>query len=188
MTRDLTPAIEMIHALPAPDRDGWIYYAAITREWFRLTPDDLAELVDLLESDDADTRRDAYSLWCAATSCELYIPPITVLGLGDDDCTSYCEPEEAEWIRYGTVRVQVGDAVYAVSCVLGVPEHLRGTAIAAGGDTITPYLDAWYADPSDWACAPRSNGGQDGLAGYLAALVLAEISAHARRLWGEHQS
>lgn len=186
VTRDLTPAIGFVAAKPAPDGEGWIYYAAETREWFRVTADDLAQLVDLLESGDPDERRDAYSLWCADTSCELYVPPITVLGLGGEDWTDAGDPEEAEWTRYGTVRVQVGDDVYDVGCVLGVPEYLRGTAIAAGGDTITPYLDAWYADRSDWGSAPR-NGAQDGLAAYLADPVLDAIRAHARRLWGEHE-
>ena len=126
-------------------------------------------------------------------------PTISVLGLGDEDWDSdeYADPEETEeerrqreavrqWERYGTVRVQVGDVVYEVGCAIGVPAHLRGTAEAAGGDRITPYLDAWYVTWSDWSCAPASSG-PDGVPAELADAVLGAIRDARVRLWREYE-
>ncbi len=58
-------AADYIQASKAADGNGWIYRADETGEWFRLTERDLLDLCDLLYSDDEDTRRDAYSLWCS---------------------------------------------------------------------------------------------------------------------------
>lgn len=106
---------------------------------------------------------------------------IEVLGLGDDDWTDTLVDEGvesvAEWERYGTVRVRINGTTYEVGAVIGVPEYLRGTARAAGGDTVTPYLDAWYADASDYIGA--------GIPSDLAEEVLAAIQGAARRLWAE---
>lgn len=127
-------------------------------------------------------------------------PAIRVLGLGDEDWDSdeyadSCETEEErrqresrrEWERYGTIRVQIGDVECQVGCAIGVPEYLRGTAEAAGGDTTHPaYLDAWYVHPSDWSCAPASSG-PDGIPADLKDDVLAAICDARHRLWREYQ-
>lgn len=127
-------------------------------------------------------------------------PTIKVLGLGDEnwDSDEYADPWESEeerrrlsrrreWERYGTVRVQIGDVVYEVGCAIGVPEYLRATAEAAGGDTTRPaYLAAWYVTWSDWACAPAS-AGRDGIPADLKDDVLGAISDAVVRLWREYQ-
>lgn len=121
---------------------------------------------------------------------------IRVLGLGDQDWTAddagFASMEEEiahrrAWERYGTVRVQVGAVVYAVGCTIGVPESLRGTALAAGGDTVTPYLSAWYEDSADWSLAPGEDG-SEGVPEQLADAVRGAIRHAARRLWAEAQA
>lgn len=42
----------------------WQYYADETHSLWHVSARELAELCDYLDSDDPDTRRDAYSLWC----------------------------------------------------------------------------------------------------------------------------
>lgn len=127
-------------------------------------------------------------------SWEVETPTIEVIGLGDDDWTEEADGEEREgaadareWERYGTVRVRIGDVTYEVGAVIGVPEHLRGTARAAGGDTTTPYLAAWFADASDYLSAPGDDG-STGIPSDLADEVRAEIQVAARRLWAEYQA
>lgn len=132
-----------------------------------------------------------WRLWAAqADSAE-----IRVIGLGADDWTGQGVDDEAAdyaervadlrtWERYGTVRVAVGAVTYEVGCVIGVPEHLRSTARAAGGDTATPYLDAWYADATDWMLAPASTG-PSGISAGKQDAVLAAIAAGVGRLWSE---
>lgn len=88
---------------------------------------------------------------------------------------------QMEW--YGTVLVQIGSQEYEVGAVVGVPESLRATARAAGGDIIGPYLTAWYADASDWQLAPCPDG--DGVPASRAQDVIAAIAAAAGRLWRE---
>ena len=125
-------------------------------------------------------------------------PTIKVLGLGDDNWDEEPLPQETEeerlqresrrtWERYGTVRVQIGEVVYEVGCAIGVPEYLRATAEAAGGDTTRPaYLAAWYVTWSDWACAPAS-AGPDGIPEDLRDDVLGAIYDARVRLWREYQ-
>ena len=125
-------------------------------------------------------------------------PTIRVLGLGAEDWDAEPIPQETaeerarrerrrHWERYGTVRVQIGDVVYEVGAVIGVPEYLRATAEAAGGDPYHPaYLTAWYLDPTDWSCAPASHG-PDGVPSDLSAAVLTAIHEASARLWQEYQ-
>lgn len=127
-------------------------------------------------------------------------PEIRVLGLGDEnwDADEYADPWETEeerrrrevrreWERYGTIRVQIGDVEYQVGCCIGVPEYLRATAEAAGGDTTHPvYLDVWYVHPSDWSCAPASSG-PDGVHADLKDDVLVAIYYARVRLWREYE-
>lgn len=127
-------------------------------------------------------------------------PEIRVLGLGDEnwDADENADPWETEeerrrrevrreWERYGTIRVQIGDVEYQVGCCIGVPEYLRATAEAAGGDTTHPvYLDVWYVHPSDWSCAPASSG-PDGVPADLKDDVLAAIYDARHRLWREYE-
>jgi len=128
-------------------------------------------------------------------------PEIRVLGLGDEDWDSdeyadSCETEEErrrresrrQWERYGTVRVRVGEVDYEVGVAIGVPEYLRATALAAGGDMYRPaYLAAWYVDQSDWSFA-RGSDGTVGLPADLAPEVLAAISSEVARLWRGDQA
>lgn len=44
------------------------YYAEETSRWYVLSDADVAELVDYLEHDDPEIKRDAYSHWCAGTT------------------------------------------------------------------------------------------------------------------------
>jgi len=125
-------------------------------------------------------------------------PTIRVLGLGAEDWDAEPVPGETaeerarrerrrDWERYGTVRVQIGDVVYEVGAVIGVPEYIRATAEAAGGDPHHPaYLTAWYLHPTDWACAPASRG-PDGVPSDLSAAVLTAIHEASARLWREYQ-
>lgn len=129
-----------------------------------------------------------------AYSWEIREPEIEVLGLGLDDWTEEADGEEREgaadareWERYGTVEVRIDGTTYEVGAVIGVPEYLRGTARAAGGDTTTPYLAAWYADASDYLSAPGDDG-SIGIPSDLAKEVLAAIKGAARRLWAEYQA
>src|SRR5690606_13860725 len=92
------------------------------------------------------------------------------------------DTDTPEWDWYGTVEVQIGDRVYDVGAVIGVPEYLRGTAQAAGGDTHTPYLSAWYAESADWSLAPADDGTR-GVPPELAQYVIAAIDAAAPKLW-----
>ncbi len=109
-------------------------------------------------------------------------PEIRVLGLGDEDWDA-----EPKWERYGTVRVRIGEVDYEVGVAIGVPEYLRATAQAAGGDTTRPaYLAAWYVDQSDWSFA-RGSDGTVGLPADLAPEVLGAISSEVARLWREYQ-
>lgn len=106
---------------------------------------------------------------------------IEIIGLGSEDWTT---DEDREWERYGTVEVRIDDVTYKVGCVIGVSEDLRGTAVAAGGDTVTPYLDAWFADSSDYESAPGDDG-SEGIAPELYADLLAALAEAAPRLWSE---
>lgn len=122
---------------------------------------------------------------------------IEVIGLGLDDWTVEPAPWESEeerrrrdaarrWERYGTVWVRVGESEYEVSVAIGVPPSLRATAEAAGGDRITPYLDAWYVDSSDWSRAPSTTG-PDGVPAELSYALLEAIRDARHRLWREYQ-
>lgn len=59
-------AIALISASKAADGDGYIYRAGETDEWYRFDEHDLDELVGLMNSDDEDVARDAYSHWCSS--------------------------------------------------------------------------------------------------------------------------
>jgi hypothetical protein len=131
------------------------------------------------EQDDLDEIRSA------DPSLLVVVPEIVIKVLGTG--SEFDLPDEAqqdtdmEW--YGTVEVEIGGVVYQVGAVIGVPESERGTCRAAGAG-VRPHLTAWYADGSDWSCAPASGGGA-GLPQALASDVIAAIAANARRLWAE---
>lgn len=107
---------------------------------------------------------------------------IAVLGIGSEfDLPDDAEQDtDMEW--YGTVRVRVNGVEYQVGAVLGVPESDRGSARASG--SIQEFLNAWYADSSDWDSAPASNG-TTGVPRGLASAVIAEIRGSVRKLWRE---
>lgn len=107
-------------------------------------------------------------------------PTIEVLGAGGTDWTE----GDDEWERYGTVLVRIGDVTYEVGAVIGVPEDLRDTARTARGDQITPYLDAWFADASDYTNAAGDDG-STGIDPRLYDDLRAALSAAAPRLWQE---
>jgi hypothetical protein len=66
----ITEGAEHIDAAKANDGDGYIYRAAETNMWYRVSEDDLVELSDLLHDKDDEIRGSAYSHWCAQTMCE----------------------------------------------------------------------------------------------------------------------
>lgn len=68
----------------------------------------------------------------------------------DDECAAIARALEV--YSPGTPDWRLGKGI--VGCGPDWPEP------AAGGDTIMPYLDAWYADASDWANAPGSDGSE----------------------------
>lgn len=49
---------------------GVVYYAAETREYLALDVTSCLYLLECVTSDDAETRRDAYSHWCGGTTGE----------------------------------------------------------------------------------------------------------------------
>ncbi len=59
-TRD---AIELIDAKAIDG--GYLYFAAETGEWYRITDSEIEELRELMNDNNDDTARDAYSLWCS---------------------------------------------------------------------------------------------------------------------------
>lgn len=59
-------AAEHIDAIQLAD-GTYAHLAAETSTYWVFTADQLAELCDYLDHDDADIRRDAYSHWCAGT-------------------------------------------------------------------------------------------------------------------------
>jgi hypothetical protein len=65
------------------------------------------------------------------------------------------EGEPSEWEAYVEVEARVDSKAVKLGTVVGVPAHLRGTARAAGGDVVGPYLSTWWADSSDWSGAVR---------------------------------
>lgn len=93
-----------------------------------------------------------------------------------------------EWVRYGTVFVDIDEVTYEVGVAIGVPVSLRGTAIAAGGDPYrSSYVSAWYEDAGDWSDAPcLVPGVAAGIPVDLAPTVLAALREAAPRLWREY--
>lgn len=101
-------------------------------------------------------------------------------GVEIGDVLQEWEPDEGEpddLSAYVQVAATVGGRPVKLGTMVGVPEHLRGTARAAGGDTVGPYLSTWWADRSDW---------QDVSRGELAEVESA-LERAAPRLWREVQ-
>jgi hypothetical protein len=68
------------------DADHHVYYADEVSDWILTTGDALCGLADLLEHDDEDIRRDAYSHWCSGDTDAVY------LGIGHEaDCDDAIE-------------------------------------------------------------------------------------------------
>lgn len=110
-------------------------------------------------------------------------PTIEVLSTDYEFPTHDDAEDVSEWEWYGTVWVKVDGVEYEVGCVIGVPESDRGTARAAGGDMVTPYLTAWWGDASDYENAPGDDGST--LDEDVADDVIGAIMEAAPRLWQE---
>ena len=95
--------------------------------------------------------------------------------------------DRTEWAVYGAVRIHLADGRTAdVGITVGVPEHLRATAQAAGGDVTRPaYLGAWYGDASDCESAPLSDGSE--APDWLCDAASDALSDAAVRLWRDAQ-
>jgi hypothetical protein len=65
MSMTTTDALDHIGATEAPDGTGYVYRADETSEWYRITEEDAVALRDLMNDEDEDVARDAYSHWCA---------------------------------------------------------------------------------------------------------------------------
>lgn len=51
--------------------DGrWAHFALETGRWYVVSAEELEELCDYIDHDDAQVSRDAYSHWCAGTSAD----------------------------------------------------------------------------------------------------------------------
>lgn len=70
-TSTMQDSADLIGATKAVDGDGYLYHAAETSDWWRCSSADLEELAELMDSEDEDIRRDAYSHWCAGGPGEL---------------------------------------------------------------------------------------------------------------------
>ena len=59
---------DAIDFIDAYKRNGsWMYFARETSETYRLSEDDIDYLVELMNHEDDDIRRDAYSHWCTGS-------------------------------------------------------------------------------------------------------------------------
>jgi hypothetical protein len=68
MVDGVDAAIELINGSIHNDGASVVYYDDNTQKNYIAPTEDLGDLVLLMESDDEDIARDAYSHWCAATS------------------------------------------------------------------------------------------------------------------------
>lgn len=64
---NLDRAIGALNAIELAS-DNYAYYADETSTWWVVTPSELEEYCDYLDSDDEQVSRNAYSHWCAGTS------------------------------------------------------------------------------------------------------------------------
>lgn len=90
----------------------------------------------------------------------------------NEDCDGGAAYDELS--AYCLWRVIVDGAEYRVGACVGVPDHLRGTADAAG--SIVGLVDAWWLDASDWQDLPNLE---------TRDAVLDHLRAHARNLLRE---
>lgn len=67
-TPRIQAAVERINGSITSDESSVIYYDDSMQKYYLSDIDDLGDLADLMESDDEDIARDAYSHWCAGTS------------------------------------------------------------------------------------------------------------------------
>lgn len=88
----------------------------------------------------------------------------------NEDCDGVAAYDELS--AYCLWRVIVDGAEYRVGACVGVPDHLRNTADAAG--SIVGLVNAWWVCASDWQDLPDA-ATQDA--------VLDHLTANARRLF-----
>jgi|SRR5208337_1753904 len=60
------------------------------------------------------------------------------------------EGEPDELMAYIQVAATLKGRPIKLGTMIGVPKYMHGTARAAGGDSVRPYLSTWWADASDW--------------------------------------
>lgn len=152
-TGDRSAAIARgVEALAANEcEDGTYIYRASDAEggdYYVVTADEVAELGAALL--DGRSLSEAYSIWCSSAGREATAGELRD-HLGVEVHTSSVDEdgEPDEYRAYVAVGVLVDGVEHRVGCMVGVPEAQEGTARAAGDET--PFLDAWWADSSDWA-------------------------------------
>jgi len=60
---------------------GWAYYAEETREWYRVSRDDLQYAVTLARDNDPQITGDIYSHWCSGTGTPMSAREVAANGL-----------------------------------------------------------------------------------------------------------
>lgn len=165
-------AVKELDAVRVED-DVLVYRAAETGDYYALTEDEAAEYGAAVLS---GLGQAAYSLWCAssgreATTAEvLAVADVKIGDATEDDGDGDSDPPR--WNAYVTVPVTINGERYSVSVMVGVREADWGTVEACGDDR--GFVDAWWADTSDWANLPSAQ---------MAEAVLTRIVAQSRRIW-----
>lgn len=90
---------------------------------------------------------------------------------GEDDNGAVCYDDLSAYCLF---RVVVNGTEYRVGACVGVPDHLRSTADAAG--SIVGLVDAWWEDASDWQDLPDLK---------TRDAVLDHLCSRARRLFDQ---
>lgn len=86
------------------------------------------------------------------------------------------EDETVELNAYVAADVTIDGTVYALGCMLGVPDAMMGSAIASGARDSAPFLSAWWNQSEDYASIPAFVEASD---------VLEAILEKCGRLWRE---
>lgn len=171
-------AVRYLDAEPHSNDETWIYLAEETGEMYVADRGEMAELgAAILAVGTAGT--DAYSLWCQGAGREA--DPHEVMQLYDVAIGSVLSEDISETpddlAAYISVRVTIEGIPYQVGTMVGVPESLWGTVVAAGCG-VRPHCDTWQVDSSDLDSLPR----------WAREAVRVSLYEARHRLWSEVES